>query len=519
MALKLDMSKAYDRVGWRFLKAMMTCLGYDQRWVNKVMNCITLVSYSVLINGLSCLIQEAERADRIHGLKFGKEGIKLSHLFFADDSFIFLDASPSECRKLKTILDKYSLLSAKVPNGTTADKLKDDKGDWNQKLIEDCFHHDDIPIILGMTPCARNLNDDLVWHFTSDGLYTVSSGYKIAEANILIAGPSSEPTTKNWWTGIWKIEAPPKVRNFTWRLCNGWLPVNTVLQHRSMNINPICCWCGKEEETIEYCFRFCPTAKSIWKNFSIWKTIKQGRGTIIDMLNHIKQQVCKEEFVFFLITYWLLWNRRNKKRLNLHVVPNESWTKWAQMEIDYMIHNISSTDRSKTPSPNKPVGWEAPPKESFCINCDASVLHTEAKIGLGVVIRTYSGEVLAAKTQYHSGIFTVELAEALALRMGMLLAVQVPAIPYIIQANCTRMVNYIKADFQAKTDWGTLLEEVRDSPDFKHCFAVTHISRKNNLVAHSLAKLAISSNCNKLWLGNYPTCASAYIMADLPKTL
>uniref|UniRef100_A0A803NG16 Reverse transcriptase zinc-binding domain-containing protein n=1 Tax=Cannabis sativa TaxID=3483 RepID=A0A803NG16_CANSA len=180
---------------------------------------------------------------------------------------------------------------------------------------------------------------------------------------------------------------------------------NIRLCKDGMNINPFSpVW--KEEETIEHCLWFCPTAKSIWKNFSIWKTIKQGRSTIIDMLIHIKQQVSKEEFVFFLIMSWLLWNRRNKKRLNLHVLLNQSWTKWAQMEIDYMIHNISSPDRSKTPSPNKLSGWEAPPKESFCINCDASVLHTEAKIGLGVVVRTHSGEVIVTKPKPPLGIFT-----------------------------------------------------------------------------------------------------------------
>lgn len=44
-ALKLDTSKAYDRVEWNFLELMMLRLGFDNYWAAWVMNCITSVSY------------------------------------------------------------------------------------------------------------------------------------------------------------------------------------------------------------------------------------------------------------------------------------------------------------------------------------------------------------------------------------------------------------------------------------------------------------------------------------------
>ncbi len=46
MTVKLDMSKAYDRVEWNFLRNMMLKLGFNDRWVNLVMQCIQTVSYS-----------------------------------------------------------------------------------------------------------------------------------------------------------------------------------------------------------------------------------------------------------------------------------------------------------------------------------------------------------------------------------------------------------------------------------------------------------------------------------------
>ena len=51
MAVKTDMSKAYDRLEWDFISLVLQQLGFHPRWIKMTMQCISTVTYSFLING------------------------------------------------------------------------------------------------------------------------------------------------------------------------------------------------------------------------------------------------------------------------------------------------------------------------------------------------------------------------------------------------------------------------------------------------------------------------------------
>ena len=50
-AIKLDISKAYNRVEWIFLQEIMLKLGFDPRWISIIIDCISSVKFSIIING------------------------------------------------------------------------------------------------------------------------------------------------------------------------------------------------------------------------------------------------------------------------------------------------------------------------------------------------------------------------------------------------------------------------------------------------------------------------------------
>lgn len=51
LSVKIDMSKAYDRIEWSFLREMLGRLGFQLSWVNKIMTCVESVSYVLKVNG------------------------------------------------------------------------------------------------------------------------------------------------------------------------------------------------------------------------------------------------------------------------------------------------------------------------------------------------------------------------------------------------------------------------------------------------------------------------------------
>ncbi|XP_055959787.1 uncharacterized protein LOC130014852 [Mercurialis annua] len=144
-ALKIDMSKAYDRVRWVFVEFMCRKLGFCDAWISLIMHCISSVRYTgigdcvgmnpiipsrglrqgdplspylfiLCAEGLSLMLAQAEREGKIHGAIICRGAPPISHLFFADDCFLFFRATPSEMKVVKDVLDDYENWSGQKVN-------------------------------------------------------------------------------------------------------------------------------------------------------------------------------------------------------------------------------------------------------------------------------------------------------------------------------------------------------------------------------------------------------------------
>ena len=144
-ALKLDMNKAYDRVNWLFILKILQAYGFPNTWVQLIQQCITTVSYRLLINGTvtptfypKCGLRQGDplspylflfcmdilsrmtslRTDMryFQGIKIGKQGPTISHLFFADDALFFFKASEKACHAVNSVVSRFCLISGQMIN-------------------------------------------------------------------------------------------------------------------------------------------------------------------------------------------------------------------------------------------------------------------------------------------------------------------------------------------------------------------------------------------------------------------
>eukprot|EP00253_Pinus_taeda_P026386 PITA_26386 len=133
--VKIDLSKAYDRISWTYHKMLLTHLGFKIDFINWIMGCITSVNFVVLINGvsspffkgqrglrqgchlspllfllvaegLSQLILKAKREGTVKGLEVAVN-LFISHLLFVDEILLFSNGNMTEIKELKNILELF----------------------------------------------------------------------------------------------------------------------------------------------------------------------------------------------------------------------------------------------------------------------------------------------------------------------------------------------------------------------------------------------------------------------------
>jgi len=168
IVMKLDLSKAFDKVNWTFVRLALIQLGMNLLTINWIMGCIESSSFIVLINGapsfsfrsswglrqgcplsslffllvtkcLNFLLKKAQNDGLIKGLKITILDI-LTQLFFVDDVILFGARKVLEFQALKKLLDLFCISSGMRVNRAKSIFLVQGLEEDASGALEDLFH-------------------------------------------------------------------------------------------------------------------------------------------------------------------------------------------------------------------------------------------------------------------------------------------------------------------------------------------------------------------------------------------
>ncbi|XP_056697710.1 uncharacterized protein [Spinacia oleracea] len=144
-SVKIDMSKAYDRVHWDFLLHIHRSFGFPSQWIQLIHQFISTISYKVLINGdtsdqfrpncgirqgdalspflflfcmdiFSRMLQIGTDIRQFQGIKLTRGCPEISHIFFADDALLFFRAMTDSCSSVTNIVNSFCGISGQQLN-------------------------------------------------------------------------------------------------------------------------------------------------------------------------------------------------------------------------------------------------------------------------------------------------------------------------------------------------------------------------------------------------------------------
>ena len=105
------------------------------------------------------------------------------------------------------------------------------------------------------------------------------------------------------------------------------------------------------------------------------------------------------------------------------------------------------------------VYWSLLPEASYKANFDVALFEGTNSVGIGVVFRDHSGNVIATLSQKVNSIHSVEMAEALTARRVVVLAREQSLFNMIIEGDFLRVIQALKCSGRCNTLFGNIIEE------------------------------------------------------------
>ncbi|CAJ2655005.1 unnamed protein product [Trifolium pratense] len=304
--------------------------------------------------------------------------------------------------------------------------------EWDSHVINNIFDQGTADAILRTPLFQQVTSDKLVWKAEKKGNYTVKSAYRLCVEELLDTSHLSRP---GFWSGIWRLKVPPKVKNLLWRICRGCFPTRARLRDKGIQCPSNCVVCDDNYEDTGHILFDCPLSIRAWRSIGLWEKVEAAVKTTTTAATSIfllLQQLDEQQATHMAALMWSIWKHRNLKlwqdvtETSSQVVARaikliEDWNNAhkaasrQQPEGTRSDNSNASELRSIDRSVQAPIRWRKPATGRYKCNIDASFSSHSNQVGIGICIRDDEGRYVLAKSMWLSPICNVDIGEALGL--------------------------------------------------------------------------------------------------------
>ncbi|XP_040988941.1 uncharacterized protein LOC121236557 [Juglans microcarpa x Juglans regia] len=213
-----------------------------------------------------------------------------------------------------------------------------------------------------------------------------------------------------------------------------------------------------------------------------------------------------------------LWMRRNSFSFeNKFLNPSSIIISARESLEEYHLAEEGIADSSRGGDSRVEViqKWSPLGANNFKANWDATCNVKHRKMGVGVIIRDENGAVTAAYCGIRGDVDQPVIAKGFALRKAMELCRDSGLNKVIFEGDAQNIVKVVYSPDEDLSCFGSIIEDSKPFLSEWSNWAVQYTHKNTNTVAHSLAKLALRSNVEQVWIEEVPFCISSCLQKDM----
>ncbi|MCH82815.1 RNA-directed DNA polymerase (Reverse transcriptase), partial [Trifolium medium] len=364
---------------------------------------------------------------------------------------------------------------------------------WNKEKIETLFSADVVNNILDIPLIDTVEEDKLVWMDNIHGQYSVKSGYNLM---LDITRRMASMTQQENWNNIWKICAPPKTKHLLWRICRECLPTRTRLHERRVPCTLLCPLCEQYNEDDWHVFFTCNDSVQARQAAGLDSIITdriQQYNNVAEVIHAICFGADRDTAGLFATLLWVLWNNRNNKVWNDQNETGRSLgIKARQLRTDWVaVQQVQQGSPSIMQQQQISV-WRKPPMGWFKCNVDAGFHNDLSRTSDGWCVRDHGGGFVIAGTNWWEGKYTILEGESMALLEAMKQMELRGMNNVIFETDSKSVVDAIHNLRAGTSEFSSIICKIQHIMMLNPNFVVKFIKRQANMVAHTLARAAIS---------------------------